>query len=453
MGGQHYLPATEEDRRAMLDSIGIQDAEELFADVPPAIRLKEDLTLPPAMSELALTAHLRKMAARNDDVDSMPCFLGAGAYDHFIPAVVGDLAGRSEFYTAYTQYQAEISQGGLQALWEYQSMICELTGLEVANASLYDGATALAEAMNMACGATGRRRIVISAGIHPFYRRVLATYAYDLGICLEVVPLANGATDKQALLAAINPETAAVLLQTPNFFGCIENLEGVANQIHQQGGLLVAAVNPISLGILKPPAEYGVDIAVGEGQMLGLGLNFGGPYLGFMAVREKLMRRMPGRIVGRTVDREGRSGFVLTLQAREQHIRRDKAYSNICSNEGLCALTAAIYLTAVGKQGLVNVAALCAEKAHYAAEKIAALPGYRLEFTSPFFHEFVVRTPVPAQKIQARLTSNRIIGGLDLAGTDSVFADDHGGRMLFCVTEKRSKEEIDQLVSVLGGEE
>ncbi|MBP1763944.1 MAG: hypothetical protein H6Q65_1002 [Firmicutes bacterium] len=451
MGGAHYLPATEEDRKAMTARIGISDVDELFADIPAAIRLSEDLRLPPALSELALTTHMRKIAAQNVDVDSAPCFLGAGAYDHFIPAVVSDLASRSEFTTAYTQYQAEISQGALQALWEYQSMICELTGLDVANASLYDGATALAEAMHMACGATGRKKVLVGAGIHPFYRRVLATYAYDLGIQLEVIPLTNGVTDKQALLAAVKPETAGILLQSPNFFGCIEDIGGIAEEIHQQDGLLVLAVNPISLGILKPPGDYGADIAVGEGQMLGLGLNFGGPYLGFMAVREKWMRRMPGRIVGRTVDKEGNSGFVLTLQAREQHIRREKAYSNICSNEGLCALTAAIYLTAIGKQGLVNVATLCAEKAHYAAEKIAALPGYSLEFTSPFFHEFVVRTPVPAEEIQKRLLSQGIIGGLNITETDEVFADG-SERMLFCVTEKRTKEEIDQLVAVLGGE-
>ncbi len=452
MGGAHYLPATEEDRKAMMARIGISNVDELFADIPPAIRLSEDLRLPPALSELELTANLRKIASRNLDVDSAPCFLGAGAYDHFIPAVVSDLASRSEFTTAYTQYQAEISQGALQALWEYQSMICELTELDVANASLYDGATALAEAMNMACGATGRKQVLVSGGIHPFYRRVLATYAHDLGIQIEVIPLVNGVTDKQALLAAVNPQTAGILLQSPNFFGCIEDMNGIAEEIHQQGGLLVMAVNPISLGILKSPGDYGADIAVGEGQMLGLGLNFGGPYLGFMAVREKWMRRMPGRIVGRTVDKEGNRGFVLTLQAREQHIRREKAYSNICSNEGLCALTAAIYLTAIGKQGLVNVATLCLEKAHYAAEKIAVLPGYSLEFASPFFHEFVVRMPVPAAEIQQRLLSQGIIGGLNVTETDGVVADGRE-RMLFCVTEKRTKEEIDHLVAVLGGEE
>ncbi len=451
MGGKHYLPATKEDREAMLASIGIQNIEELFADIPSAVRLAKNLFLPAAMDELTLTAHLRKVAARNTDIDSAPCFLGAGAYDHFIPSVVSDLTGRSEFYTAYTQYQAEISQGGLQALWEYQSMICELTGMDVANSSLYDGATALAEAMNMACGASGRRRILISAGLHPHYRQVLATYACDLGIQLEVIPLVNGVTDKEALLAAVNSDTAGVLLQSPNFYGCIEDMTGIADEVHRQGGLLVLAVNPISLGILKPPADYGADIAVGEGQMLGLGLNFGGPYLGFMAVREKWMRRMPGRIVGKTIDKEGRNGFVLTLQAREQHIRREKAYSNICSNEGLCALTAAIYLTAAGKQGLLAVAELCAQKAHYAAKQIAALPGYDLEFSSPFFHEFVVRTPIPAAELRTKLLSSGIIGGLDLAGTNHVFAADGFGRMLLCVTEKRTKSEIDQLVAVLGG--
>jgi glycine dehydrogenase subunit 1 len=451
MGGYHYLPATTADRQAMLAAIGAGHVTELFAAIPDNVRLNRALNLPPARSELELTALLRKMAAQDTDVDAAPCFLGAGAYDHFVPAVVNNLAARSEFYTAYTQYQAEISQGGLQALWEYQSLICELTGLDVANASLYDGATALAEAMHMACGATGRSRVVISAGIHPFYRQVLATYAHDLGIHLELLPTANGVTDKQALLAAIGSETAAVLLQSPNFLGCIENMDGIADSIHKQGGLLVAAVNPISLAILRPPGDYGADIAVGEGQPLGLGLNFGGPYLGFMAVREKFMRRMPGRIVGRTTDHEGRPGFVLTLQAREQHIRRGKAFSNICSNEGLCALMAAIYLTTAGKQGLVEVATLCAQKAHYAARQIAALPGYSIAFTSPFFLEFVVQLPCPASEIQDRLLAHNIIGGLDLAATDAALADHSERHMLFAVTEKRTKTEIDQLVAILGG--
>ena len=447
MAGRHYLPNTESDRQAMLAAIGVSSVDELFQDIPPAVRLGRPLNLPPALSELEVLQLLRQRAAENVHVGQMPCFLGAGAYDHFIPAVVPHLAGRSEFYTAYTQYQPEISQGGLQALWEYQSYICELTGLDVSNASLYDGATALAEAMNMACGATGRSKVVVSAGIHPFYRRVLATYARDLGFEIITVPTVDGQTDRAALKAAVNTEVAALLMQNPNFYGVVEDMEGIADLVHSHGGLLVACVNPISLAILKPPGAYGADVAVGEGQPLGLGLNFGGPYLGFMAVREKYMRRMPGRIVGQTTDLEGKRGFVLTLQAREQHIRREKAYSNICSNEGLCAITAAIYLSALGKQGLAKVARLCLQKAHYAAGRIASLPGYRLAYTAPFFHEFVLETPLPAAEINARLQEKGIIGGLDLATVEEGPAN----RMLLCVTEKRTKAEIDALVAVLEG--
>lgn len=447
MAGRHYLPNTDVDRQAMQQLIGIKETEELFVDIPAGIRLNRLLDLPAALSEPEMLRLMQNRAAQNCHVDEYPCFLGAGAYDHFVPAVVPHMAGRSEFYTAYTQYQPEISQGGLQALWEYQSYICELTGLDVSNASLYDGATATAEAMNLACGVTGRSKVLVSAAVHPFYRQVLATYAHDFGFTVETIGLTEGKTDAAKLMAAMDKQTAAVIAQTPNFYGLVEDLSTVSEAIHQQGGLLISVVNPISLAILKSPSEYGADIAVGEGQPLGLGLNFGGPYLGFMAVKEKYMRRMPGRIVGQTLDRDGRRGFVLTLQAREQHIRREKAYSNICSNQGLCAITAAIYVSAMGKEGLCQVAQACVQKAHYAAQRISTLPGYSLSYSGHFFHEFVVDLPRSAAEVNRILLANKMIGGLDLGTVDIAMAN----QMLFCVTESRTVAEIDALVAVLEG--
>ncbi|WP_312337328.1 aminomethyl-transferring glycine dehydrogenase subunit GcvPA [Anaerospora hongkongensis] len=447
MAGQHYLPNTPADRQTMLQAIGVQSVEELFADIPADIRLTRPLSLPPALSELQIMRIMQQKAASNRNVEEYPCFLGAGAYDHFIPAVVSHLAGRAEFYTAYTQYQPEISQGGLQALWEYQSFICELTGLDVSNASLYDGATAAAEAMNLACGVTGRKKVLISEAVHPFYRQVAATYARDFGFLIQTLPVAEGKTVLPETAGLVDKEIAAIIVQSPNFYGIIEDMANFSEAVHRHGGLFVAVVNPTSLALVQPPGQYGADIAVGEGQPLGLGLNFGGPYLGFMAVREKYMRRMPGRIVGQTVDSQGRRGFVLTLQAREQHIRREKAYSNICSNEGLCAVMAGIYIAAMGHDGLRHVANMCLQKAHYAAKQIAALPGYSLLYNGPFFHEFVIKTPCPAADINAALLAKGIIGGLDLGTVDS----DRTDQLLLCVTEKRTREEIDQLVAALEG--
>jgi glycine dehydrogenase subunit 1 len=445
--GSNYLPNTDQDRQAMLAAIGVASLDDLFADIPANVRLQRQLALPEAMSELDLVRMMTDKADSNQHAGKLPCFLGGGAYDHYVPSVVSHLAGRSEFYTAYTQYQAEISQGGLQALWEYQSMICELTGMDVSNASLYDGGTALAEAMSLACGSTGRNKVLVSAAVNPLYRKVLATYAKDLGFTLDIIPAVYGLSDRDAMIAKCDGETAAVIMQNPNFFGSIEDFSGVAESVHACGALLIASVNPISLAILKSPGQYGVDIAVGEGQPLGLGLQFGGPYLGFMAVKEKLMRRMPGRIVGQTVDSAGRRGFVLTLQAREQHIRREKAYSNICSNEALCAITAAMYLAVNGKQGLRQVADLCLGKAHYLAEELKKLPGYSLAYPAQFFLEFVVKTSEPPASINQRLFTKGIIGGLDLGRFDP----DWEGNMLISVTEKRTRNEMDAFVAVLGG--
>lgn len=440
-----YLPHTPEDRQAMLKAIGVQRVNDLFCDIPASLRLKTLPNLPRALSEPELVAKLSCLAAKNGNLTDYTCFLGAGAYDHYVPSTVDHVLSRSEFYTAYTQYQPEIAQGYLQALWEYQTMICELTGLPVANASLYDGGTALAEAALMACSANRRQEVIVAGTVHPFYREVLRTYGLDRDIEITEVPWRDGVTDLAAVEAKLSKKTAAVLVQTPNFFGSVEDLAKLAELAHGQGAYCVAAVDPISLGILAAPGTLGADIVVGEGQPLGIPVSFGGPYLGFMATTEKLMRKMPGRLVGKTVDQEGASGFVLTLQAREQHIRREKATSNICSNEALCALAAAVYLSTVGKQGLRQVAELSLQKAHYAYRKLTALAGCETVFSAPFFKEFVVKFTKPVDELNQSLWNQHILGGLDLGR----FYPELSGSMLLCVTEKRTKGEIDTLVKNL----
>jgi glycine dehydrogenase subunit 1 len=383
------------------------------------------------------------LAGQNANVDEYACFLGGGIYDHYIPSVVDHVLRRSEFYTAYTQYQPEISQGYLQALWEYQSLICELTGMAVANASLYDGGTALAEAAMMAAGATGRSELLVANTIHPHYRTVLSTYAIDRGYTISELGYQDGQINSNELQSKLSKTTAAILLQSPNFFGCIEEVETIAAMAHAQGALVIAAVDPISLGLLEAPGKLGVDIVVGEGQSLGLPLAFGGPYLGFFATTEKLMRKMPGRIVGQTTDQEGKRGFVLTLQAREQHIRREKATSNICSNEALCALAAAVYLSTVGKEGFKQIAALSSQKARYAHKQLIAVTGCEAVFSAPFFKEFVVRLNQPVAEFNKQLLQDKIIGGLDLGR----HYPELSGCTLIAVTEKRSRQEIDRLVA------
>jgi glycine dehydrogenase subunit 1 len=428
----------------MLSAIGVKTVEALFADVPAALRMKKPLNLPGAMGESELVNHLHAIAAENSNIRDYPCFLGAGAYDHYIPSVVDHVILRSEFYTAYTQYQPEISQRYLQALWEYQSMICEITGMEVANASMYDGGTALAEAAMMACGAVGRDEIVVSAAVHPFYREVLKTYGIDRGYKFRDIAYneADGITDMTLLEKAVSDTTAAVIIQSPNFFGNIEELKTAAEIAHKKGALLVASADPISLGILEAPGLLGADVVVGEGQGMGLPISYGGPYLGFFAVTEKLMRKMPGRLIGQTTDAQGRRGFVLTLQAREQHIRREKATSNICSNEALCALTAAVYLATVGKKGYRENAEHCLQKAHYAYGNLIGIRGVETVFGAPFFKEFVVQLGKPVSQVNSELLTDGIIGGLDLG---RYYPELHNC-MLICVTEKRSKNEIDRLV-------
>ncbi|CAA7602862.1 glycine dehydrogenase (decarboxylating) [Acididesulfobacillus acetoxydans] len=440
------MPNTAGQQEKLLARIGISSVEELFRDIPEPVRLKRALKVEGGMSEQELVKLVKSLAQADGDLEEYTSYLGAGAYEHYIPSFVDQLLLRSEFYTAYTPYQPEISQGTLQAIYEYQTLVCELTGMDAANASMYDGASALAEAALMSCDATRRRTVLVSQTVHPEYREVLKTYLPVRGVEIRELPYKEGRLDMEALAQALNKEVAGVVMQVPNFFGGIESGEEAAALAHAQGALLVASVNPVSLGLLKSPGEYGADIVTGEGQPFGNPLNFGGPYLGFLACREKYVRRMPGRIVGATTDKNGLKGYVLTLQAREQHIRREKATSNICSNEALCALAFTLHLSALGKSGLRRLANLNLQKAHYAAAGIAALPGMALAFPGAFFHEFVIKLEQEPAKVNAELLQNKIIGGLDL----SRFYPELDHHLLFCVTETKSKSDIDRLVARLG---
>jgi glycine dehydrogenase subunit 1 len=442
-----YVPHSEADRQAMLAAVGVDSVEELFCDVPEGHRYPA-FDLPEPLSEMEVLAELRYLSERNADLDHYLCFLGAGAYNHFVPSVVDHVISRSEFYTAYTPYQPEISQGTLQTIFEYQSMICALTGMDVANASHYDGATALAEGVVLAFNAHRgkRKKAVLSPGIHPEYREVARTYTQGLG--MEVVG-DDPANDLGALQALIDEETCCVAVQNPDFFGRLHTpaqMQALADAAHAAKALFVVAADPISLGLFKPPGEYGADVVLGEGQPLGNGLNFGGPYLGYFACRERHMRKMSGRLVGQTVDNRGQRGFVMTLVAREQHIRRERATSNICTNQALNALAAGVYMAAMGKRGLTQAAELCYHKAHYAAARIAELPGFELVDDGPFFKEFAVRCPVPVQLLNDELLEWGIVGGFDLGRV----APHREGQMLLCVTEMNAKEEIDYLVEALG---
>ena len=443
----NFIPNSTDQRQEMLQRIGAKSVGELFSDVPENVTLQRPLDIPAGLPEQQLVRHVRGLAGRNADLDAYLSFLGAGAYEHYIPSFVNQLLLRSEFYTAYTPYQPEISQGTLTAIYEFQTMVCELTGMDVANASMYDGASALAEAGLMACDSTRRNQVIVSQTIHPEHREVIRTYLYGRNVEILEIPYANGVTDLTTLEKLISSKTAAVLVQNPNFFGSIEDGASLAQTAHAAGALFVVSVNPVSLGLLKAPGDYGADIVVGEGQPFGNPVSFGGPYLGFMACKEKYMRRMPGRIVGSTLDRNGKRAFVLTLQAREQHIRREKATSNICSNEALCAMAFTMHLSALGKEGIGKLSRLNLQKAHYAAERIAALPGFQLAFPVPYFNEFVIKTSLEPAKVNAELLKDRILGGLDLGR----FFPELQNHMLFCVTETKSKSDIDRLVSRLEG--
>lgn len=443
-----YLPMTDRDRADMLRTIGVDSVEELFRDIPEPIRYRGTLPMSGALDEISLLKHMKQLASRNADTSQYACFLGAGLYDHHVPVVINHMISRSEFYTAYTPYQPEISQGELQAIFEFQSYICELTGMKVANASMYDGATALAEAGALASGATQRKEIVISRTVHPEAREIMRTTARGLNLTVVEVDYADGVTDLEQLKAAVTDDTAAVIVQSPNFFGCIEDLAAIEPIAHSRKALFVVSTNPMSLGLLEAPGKLGADIVVGDAQPLGIHPAFGGPTCGFFAVSEPLMRRMPGRIVGQTVDRDGKRGFVLTLQAREQHIRREKATSNICSNQALLALCASIYLSTMGKEGMREVGSLNLQKSHYAARELAKLEGPSLPFTAPFFNEFVVSLPANANitDLNERLLEAGFIGGLDLGR----YYPELQNHMLVAVTEKRTKAEIDEFAARLG---
>jgi glycine dehydrogenase subunit 1 len=443
-----YIPHTEAERRAMMDAIGIEEIDELFADVPADFRYPQ-LELPDAMTEMEVMRELDMMAADNANLREFASFLGAGAYNHFVPAIVDTVISRGEFYTAYTPYQPEISQGTLQAAFEYQSMVAALTGMEVVNASHYDGATAVAEAAIMAVNIQRHRRrtIIVSPTLHPQYRQVLRTYTQ--GMDLKIVGDELDGNDFHALIDLCDKDTALVIVQNPDFLGQLhtpQEMQALADAVHEQGALLAVATDPIALGLLTPPGEYGADIVTADGQVLGNGLSFGGPYLGIFAFRKKYARKSSGRLVGETIDADGNKGYVLTLSTREQHIRREKATSNICSNQALNALVAAVYLAAMGKHGLRKVAELSWHKAHYAARRIAELDGYEVASDKPFFKEFVIQCPRPVAEInQYLLEEYGIIGGYDLSRE----YPDLGDAMLLCVTEMNTREEIDDLMTAL----
>jgi glycine dehydrogenase subunit 1 len=445
-----YIPNSAQERQAMLDEMGRESIADLFKGIPDNLQLKRPLGLPAALSEPDTLNYFRGLAERNTTLltgERMTSFLGAGAYDHFIPTIIDTLISRSEFYTSYTPYQPEISQGTLQAIFEYQSMICELTGMDVSNASLYDGSTATAEAVLMAERVTGRSKVALAGNLHPEYRQVVDTYIRNAGIKEITLPFddTTGAVKLDAV-AGLGNDVGAVIVQSPNFFGGVEELKLLADAAHKTGALFVVVVaEALSLGLLEAPGKAGADIVCGEAQSFGIPISFGGSYCGFFAVREKLQRQIPGRLVGQAFDHDGRQGYVLTLATREQHIRREKATSNICTNQGLYALMATVYLSTMGRNGVREVAEQNVQKAHYAAKQIGALNGYNLRFTSPFFNEFVVSCPKPASEVLAKLQDKHIIGGLSLER----FFPEMKNEILICVTETTTKEQIDALAASL----
>jgi len=437
-----YVPHTKDEISSMLKAIGVASVDELFKDIPTFLRPKS-FAVPAGKSEYAVTEHLKRLAGKN--ATQLVNFVGAGFYDHFIPAAVDAIVSRPEFYTAYTPYQPECSQGWLQAIYEYQSVICELTGLDVSNASLYDGGTALYEAAMMAVRATGRNKIIMSSGVNLIYRTMLYTYTSNLDVEFVEAPVAHGQCSRKELFDLLDDKTAAVILQNPNFFGAIDDYSDIVEKVHAAGALAIASVYPVSLSLLKPPGEMGIDIAVGEGQSLGIPLSFGGPYLGFMAAKQALVRQMPGRIVGQTVDSEGKRGFVLTLQTREQHIRRERATSNICSNESHCALRAAVFSSLLGKEGLKEMAALNHAKAEFAKETLGRVSGIEVKRSSPTFNEFTIRLPRHADEVVYRMVDKGFACGFPLGR----FYKGMDNYLLVAVTEKRTKEEICRLADSL----
>jgi glycine dehydrogenase subunit 1 len=443
-----YVLNTPDDQKAMLAAVGVSSVEELFAKIPPELRLKRPLAVPPAMGEMELQAHIARLADRNQSASDAVCFLGGGAYDHFVPSVVDAVAGRGEFYTAYTPYQAEASQGTLQAIFEYQSLMCELTGLEVANASMYEGGSSVAEAVMMALGVTQREgEVLVAESVHPEYRQTLATYVANLDCRVRTLPTPDGFLNPDDVRKAVNDSTVCVIAQSPNFFGHLEEMQAIGDAARKVGAVFVASFDPICAGVLKRPGDYGADIAVAEGQGLGTPLQYGGPYLGILACRNEsdYVRKIPGRLIGQTTDRNGKRCWVLTLQTREQHIRREKATSNICTNQGLLALRAAVFLSALGPQGLKETAELCVRKAHYAASELCKVPGVSLRFKTPFAKEFTLQVPGVATTLLAKLRVAGFHAGLPLGRWYPNLAN----CISVAVTEKRTKAEIDGLASAL----
>lgn len=434
-----YLFNTPGQQGDMLRTIGVESLEQLFEQIPAELRLSRALNLPPPLTEPELDAHLAACAARNASAGRV-CFLGGGAYDHFVPAVVDELASRGEYYTAYTPYQPEASQGSLQAFFEYQSLICQLTGMDVSNASLYEGGTSVSEAAFMAMRVTDRHdKVVILGSVHPQYRQVLATYTGNLDCEIVTIPVPGGVADPECVRDAVDDRTACVVFQHPNYFGCLEDARSLCEIAHARGALAIASFDPISLGLLERPAAYGADIAVAEGQPLGIPLQYGGPYLGVLACRQDFVRKMPGRLITEAHDRNGQKCYVLGLQTREQHIRREKATSNICTNQGLLALRATFYLSLLGPHGLREVAELCLRKAHYAADQLCAIDGLELAFPQPFFKEFTLRCR-GARGIAERAAQ---------AGFEIGPQVEEGDRVLVAVTEQRTREQIDALAAAL----
>jgi glycine dehydrogenase subunit 1 len=442
-----YLPMTDNDQKEMMQEIGIDSVDELFSDIPDKVRYKGELKIEKELNEVELTRYMMGLANKNANALEYSSFLGAGAYEHYIPSVVDHVISRSEFYTAYTPYQPEISQGELQAIFEFQTMICELTGMDVANASMYDGPTALAEAAAMAFGAGKANKVIVSKAVHPEARSILQTYAKGLGIEVVEIEVNQGVTELTALENAVDDNTAAVIVQHPNFFGNLEDLAKVEQLTHAQKALMIVSSNPVALGTLQSPGAFGADVVVGDAQPFGIPTSFGGPHCGYFAVSSKLMRKIPGRIIGQTTDDNGKRGFVLTLQAREQHIRREKATSNICSNQALLAIAASVAMTALGKNGVQEMALLNIQKAQYAKQQLSNINGIEIAFDQPFFNEFAIKLNKPVKEVNQKLLDKGIIGGYEL-GRDY---PEHDQLMLVAVTEIKSKVEIDQFAQALEG--
>lgn len=441
-----YTPHTSEDIQSMLRTIGAGSVEELLTDIPDKVRLNRPLRTGEPLSELQIRAEIKGLIGQNANTDDYPCFLGAGSYDHYIPALIGPLLFRSEFYTAYTPYQAELSQGMLQAIYEFQTAICELTGMEAANASMYDGASALAEAVLMMVRISKKKsEILLSNTIHPLYQEVIRTYCHGLDLKFVAIPSEKGVISAAGVKSLLTDQTAGVLMQYPNFFGHLEELKEIISVAHEKGVKIAVSVDPIAMGLFKPPGLLGADIVVGEGQAMGNALSYGGPYVGFFATRIEFVRQLPGRIVGVTHDAKGKKGYCLTLQTREQHIKRERATSNICTNESLNALAALFYMATLGKEGLAEAARQSAQKAHYLQKELSRLPGVSVPWSSPFFKEFALKFNKSPKEINEKLFKEKIIGGLDLGR----YIPELQNYLLFCVTEKRTKAEMDRLVSVI----